>query len=108
MSVWRPHEGFSNVANTHKWEMFTSLMGRCITVFQGFIGLANERRRYIVTLPFIGWAHTQNDSYVFHMTHGVSPNLHSVIDVRYPKPYEPVAQQTYLSESYPHKAYLTL
>ena len=25
------------------------------------MGLANERRRYIVTPPLIGWAHTQKD-----------------------------------------------
>ena len=25
------------------------------------MGSANERRRYIVTPPIIGWAHTQND-----------------------------------------------
>ena len=32
----------------------------CSVIIMG-IGLANERRCYIVTPPLIGWAHTQND-----------------------------------------------
>ena len=27
---------------------------------------ANERRRYIVTPPLIGWAHTQKDPWILH------------------------------------------
>ena len=27
---------------------------------------ANERRRYIVTSPLIGWVHTQKDPWVLH------------------------------------------
>ena len=36
----------------------------CTGIILG-MGLANERRRYYVTPSLIGWAHTQNDDWIY-------------------------------------------
>ena len=40
-----------------------------------FMGLANERRRYIVTPPLIGWAHKQNDPATWQNTEISTPAM---------------------------------
>ena len=42
------------------WGDFIRVFGMCI-----IMGSANESRRYIVTPPLIGWAHTHNDPCTF-------------------------------------------
>ena len=45
------------------------------------MGPANERRRYIVTPPLIGWAHTQNDAW-FSPAYAASEHYHHHVIVQ--------------------------
>ena len=53
------HGGFHGIQALSVWQQ-----NRPLAQYHGIIlgiGSANERRRYIVTSSFIGWAHTLND-----------------------------------------------
>ena len=55
--------------NTCGWDLLDRKLVYCLrdilsTGIKLCVGLANERRRYIVTSSLIGWAHTQSNSWI--------------------------------------------